>query len=306
MKQFAFILCLYFMQTLSVSAAETALGVWVWKSQAFESEKARSELISFCRREGISHLDLHLSLKKEPGGEVLQNRESLRRLLSLAAKHKISVNALRGDPKMFFEHNRTRTLRELKTILDFNQSLPAAERFAGIKYDVEPYLTQEWQDGGNSRQKVIDDYLQSLLEAKKLLKEISPQTLISTDIPSWWDKPAFATEFLGEKKLFVRHIQDLNDWTGIMSYRRDSKLVMKLVSQELAYADLKNKAASIAPALETGKLHGAEAKISFAGAAPHIFRKELARLRELCREESSVRCIMLHHYGSLRNYLSTP
>jgi len=55
---------------------------------------------------------------------------------------------LRGNPKMFFSENHERTLRELRAIVAFSETLPEDTLFKGIKYDVEPYCTKEWKAEG--------------------------------------------------------------------------------------------------------------------------------------------------------------
>ena len=109
--------------------------------------------------------------------------------------------------------------------------------------------------------------------------------------------------FEGSIKHFVHHIQDCVDWLGIMSYRREAGKIIHLVEDEITYASKQELARSIAPGMETSNIKGKDAHISFGGVPPERFRLALASLLSTYADNPNVRCIMLHHYGSLRTYL---
>ena len=56
---------------LALEGREPPLGMWVWKQIHLESEEALGELLDFCEREEITHIDQHVSIKK---GMLRQNR----------------------------------------------------------------------------------------------------------------------------------------------------------------------------------------------------------------------------------------
>ena len=101
----------------------------------------------------------------------------------------------------------------------------------------------------------------------------------------------------------MEHVQDRVDWLGIMSYRRDPSEIAKLVATELNYASKLGYLHSVAPSMETGKISGKEAYISFGGVPVKQFISSLNSLRNTYANNPYVRCIMLHHYDSLRVYL---
>jgi len=279
------------------------LGMWAWSQSTFTTEAARKDMLGFCMREGIRHIDQHVSIRKQGESYHLQNAEALSELIIDGAKRNISVNALRGEKSMFFEANHSKALDQLAAIIEFDAQLPAKVHLAGIKYDVEPYLTAEWKAGGEQRSKVIRDYLVFLKKANDLLEERAPHLELSVDVPFWWDKPEFATSFNGSNKLLVHHIQDLTDWIGIMSYRRNSADVLRLVQTELTYAGRMNKPGSVCPAVNTNEIKGAEHWTTFWGTPPATFRKTVGELQHELSGDPAVRLIMLHHYKSLVEYL---
>ena len=284
---------------LALEGREPPLGMWVWKQVHLESTEARGELLDFCEREEITHIDQHISIKN---GIVL-NAESLRDFIVKAADRGITVNALRGDKAMFFASNHERTMAAVKTIVAFNETLPEGKKLLGIKFDVEPYGSQEWKAGGDQRSQVMRDYLNYLNQVNAYLSMAAPEMELAVDVPFWWDKTEFQIVFNGQKKLFVEHVQDRVDWLGIMSYRRDPTEIAKLVATELNYASKFRYFRSVAPSMETGNITGKEAFISFGGVPVRQFRSSLSSLRNIYANNPYVRCIMLHHYDSLRVYL---
>jgi hypothetical protein len=191
----------------------------------------------------------------------------------------------------------------VKTIVAFNETLPDGKKLLGIKFDVEPYGSQEWKAGGDQRSQVMRDYLSYLNQVNAYLSMAAPGMELAVDVPFWWDKTEFQIVFDGQKKLFVEHVQDRVDWLGIMSYRRDPSETAKLVATELNYASKLGYLRSVAPSMETGNITGKEAYISFGGVPVHQFRSSLSSLRNTYANNPYVRCIMLHHYDSLRVYL---
>lgn len=301
-----FILLLMFFGALLCDAEEKqkpGLGMWVWPQKAFDTAESRKKLLAFCVEEGITHLDQHVGIKKSASGPSLQNAEALAKLVIAARKQGVTINALQGSGKMFFEHNHERALQNLREVVAFDKGLPTGIRLSGVKYDVEPYGTSEWKSGGERQKKVILDYLSFLVKANAFLSKEAPHLALTVDVPFWWDKKEFALVFDGNEKTFIQHVQDLTDSITIMSYRPDSRAVMKCVELELAYAGKIGK--SICPALETGELKGAESWISFHGKSPSVFRQAVSELQQSLAANAATKCIMIHHYNSLVTYLAT-
>lgn len=289
----------FLVMVCTVSASKPPLGMWAWKQAHFDTAQARSEMLDFCKQEGISHIDQHISIHDG----LIKNADALKCLIAEAAQRGITVNALRGDKAMFLADNHERTLNAIETLAAFNRTLPEEAKLLGIKFDVEPYLTAQWKAGGEQRDRVILEYLNCLTRAQAYLKTHSPELELAVDVPFWWDKDEYMVNFEGSIKHFVHHIQDCVDWLGIMSYRREAGKIIHLVEDEITYASKQELARSIAPGMETSNIKGKDAHISFGGVPPERFRLALASLLSTYADNPNVRCIMLHHYGSLRTYL---
>jgi len=273
--------------------------MWVWRQAHFDTAEARGEMLDFCEQEGISHIDQHVSIRNG----AIANADALKSLIVEATEHGMTVNALRGDKVMFFAENHDRTLLEIEILVDFNRTLPDGAKLQGLKFDVEPYLTPEWKAGSEQRDHVILDYLNCLARARVYLETHAPELELAVDVPFWWDNDEYVVGLEGSTKRFVHHIQDRVDWIGIMSYRREPDATVRLVADELAYASKQRLTCAVAPSMETSNITGKEANISFGGVPPEQFRAALASLRATYADNPQVRCIMLHHYGSLRTYL---
>ncbi len=284
----------------TVSASEPPLGMWAWKQTHFDTAKARSEMLDFCEQEGISHIDQHVVINNN----IITNVDALKCLIAQAAQRGITVNALRGDKAMFLTDNHESTLNAIETLVAFNRTLPEEAKLLGIKFDVEPYLSAQWKAGVEQRDRVILEYLNCLTRARAYLNTHAPELELAVDVPFWWDNEEYVVQFEGSTERFVHHIQNRVDWIGIMSYRREANKIIRLVEDEFLYASKHGQARSVAPSMETTNIKGKEAHISFGGVPTEQFRVALASLRSTYADNSIIRCVMLHHYDSLRTYLN--
>jgi len=275
------------------------IGTWVWSSSAFSTPEGREKIVRFCVKHRITHLDVHLDVAHgdEP---VLEDAEAFRDLILLAGEHHITTAALRGNPKMFLSENHERTMRELRAIIAFSETLPENTLFKGIKYDVEPYCTREWKAGGATPKRMMDDYLAFLREARSVLRAEAPGLWLAVDTPFWWDKEKFMLDFEGKRKPFSEHIQDLTDFIVVMSYRRSVQKVLSCVEAERRYAKRIKK--RIFPSLETVKLEQ-DPHISFWELPNEELWKVVPQLLEVAQEDPAVGGLMIHCYRSLAEKL---
>ena len=296
-RRIIFLLVTALAMPMSLSAEPTnGLGMWVWSKSAFLTQDARQQLVQFCVKHRINHLDVHAKMSRDNQKPILQDAEAFKDLILLAGQHNITTAALRGDPKMFFSNKHEQTLRELRAIIAFSQTLPRDTLFKGIKYDVEPYGTKEWKAKGTTREAVMRDYLTFLRNARSVLHQEAPRLWLAVDTPFWWDDDEFILEFEDKRKRFSEHVQDLTDFIVIMSYRRSAQEVLNCVEGERRYAHRINKV--IFPSLETVKLKQ-DPHLSFWGVPTEEFWKVVPQLLETAKEDPTVGGVMIHCYRSL-------
>ncbi len=282
-------------------------GMWVWHEETYQTVEQRARLLKFCRDHQFNHLDVSVQIEKKDGRASVVDPDELTDLLTRAAEAKVSICALRGSQRMFFETNYPATLAELQAIIEFNNRLPVGLRFTGVKYDVEPHTLAEWRQGGPIREKIMRDYLGCLERIRETLvseAKAAPRIKLSVDIPFWWHKPDLKVEFGGQTKPFSQHIQDLTDSVTLMSYRRDPEEVKRIVESEREYAVKIGK--QVLPGLLHSKAHNpADTPLSFYGLPTSEYLRVRHELEDWASHEAGIGGIMHHHYGSLSNSLET-
>ncbi len=280
------------------SNAEPAkgLGMWVWSNSSFSTREARQQLVDFCVKHRIRHLDVHVKMSRDSDKPILQDAEAFKDLILLAGQYNITTAALRGHPKMFLSKNHDRTLRELRAIIAFGETLPGDAQLKGIKYDVEPYCEKDWRAEGTTIGDAMRDYLAFLLKARSVLNEEASRLWLAADIPFWWDKDEFILEFEGERKRYNEHVQDLTDFIVIMSYRRSVREVLASVEGERKYAERIHKV--IYPSLETIQLQQ-DPHISFWGVPNEEFWKVIPQLLKAAEGNPAIGGVMIHCYRGL-------
>jgi hypothetical protein len=278
------------------SEAKKSLGMWVWANSSFVTDEARQQLVAFCAEHRITHLDVHADLVNKDGRVILKNAEALQDLIALAGQRNITTAVLRGSPKMFFSENHEQTLRELRALVAFSETLPRDTQFRGIKYDVEPYCTKEWKTGQRPLSTILHDYLALLRKARSILDEEAARLWLAVDMPFWWDKDKFVVEFEGKRKRINEHVQDLTDFATIMSYRRSSQKVLECVEEERRYAQRIGKV--VFPSLETVKLKQ-DSHVSFWEVPNEEFWKVVPELLKRIKQEPAIGGLMIHCYRSL-------
>ncbi len=296
----ACIVCLFaaiLAMPMHLGAASTKdLGTWVWSDSAFSTDEARQQLVRFCVEHQIGHLDIHITMSGDEDKPTVQNAEALRALILLAGRHGITTAGLRGNPRMFFSENHKQTLQELGAIITFYETLPADNLFKAITYDVEPYLTEEWRAGGESRKTVMLDYLTFLSKARDFLKKKATYLWLVADTAFWWDKDALVIEYERETKRFSEHVQDLTDFVVIMSYRCTVRKVLDCVKNERRYA--KEVSKLIFPSLETVRLKQ-DQYISFWGLPSRDLLGVVSQLLDAEKADPAMGGVMIHCYRGL-------
>lgn len=282
------------------SSPSRELGMWVWKHEDLNTAEGHDRLLAFSKRNGITRLFVEITFEGAEGARRLASQGALKELLAKAHKQGFLIEALDGHREMSLEKCRADTLQKLDEVLAFQKSLPEDGRFAGLHYDIEPYLVQRWADGDEH------GIMSETLETMRLIREkVTPEAHLSLayDIPSWYDRhpDTLSIEFNGEKKNFHEHIQDLSDYIGIMSYRREPTgpgSILDICKAELAYGAKVGK--PVYPSMETGRLKD-EPEITFYGTGPEPFHAALKEVQKC--DSPAFGGVFLHYYESLIDLL---
>ncbi|MFA9480430.1 hypothetical protein ACERK3_19350 [Phycisphaerales bacterium AB-hyl4] len=280
-------------------------GLWVWQEQWVADEAEQDRLIEFCRQYGFNMLMVQIHLDGGGGpSPALKYPDQLAELIRKAAEHGIAVEALEGGPEQALKENHDHTLAILDAIIAFDSTLPEDARLTGVHYDIEPYVLPAWQDLDDRRQ-IMLGLAQFFAKARERIDEHAPHLTLAADIPFWYDNLGEdgEVEFAGQTKNIHQHIQDICDYIGIMSYRRDAtgpNSVAEHVETEMAYAEQIGK--WVLPALETVELTDTP-QITFFGESPESFWQTHNAVREHFADRPGFGGMLTHSYRSLRELL---
>lgn len=281
-------------------------GIWVWKSDWFVTPEARLELLTFCQEHKLNRLLVQVHIDPNKSEPTMEFPEEFKTLAIEAAEMGIAMEALDGAKDMAMAVNQPRTFKILDLILEVNRQLPDGAKLKGVHYDIEPYLMPEWKAGDETRQPIMRDLLEFYTEAKRRIREDGSGMLISADIPFWYNGKNTPGDdctitFNGETKNLHMHIQDICDYIGIMSYRRNAvgrNSVTALIEEEIAYAEKIGK--QVTPALETVELKDVP-QITFYGTSPEALWEQYKLVQSTLEDRPGYGGILVHCYRSMRD-----
>jgi len=231
--------------------------MWLWETPAVTSgPDARRRLVQFCRTEGITDLFMQLPYQAEHVDErwtISWDRERLRPLIAELHAAGVTVHALDGDPKFGLPEWHGQVIATIRSIVEYNlESLPA-ERFDGIRYDIEPYLLPGF--GGVRRTQILQHYLTIVAASQAVAAQAG--LVYGVDIPAWFDERNEFFEPVAEVegRPLSELIIDIVDNVGIMDYRTQAYGADGTIAHaqtELRYAARRGKKVFVG--LETSEL----------------------------------------------------
>ncbi|MDA8084162.1 MAG: hypothetical protein M0024_10945 [Nitrospiraceae bacterium] len=222
----------------SAAPSRTSKGIWIWDMRKIAGhEKSVTERLA---ADGFNRL--YVQIQRDP--------ETLVPLLKEAAQAGIEVFAVDGDPDHIINYQPL--IDDIMKIRRFN-NLCRDACFAGIQFDVEPYLRKDFN---LRKQYYADRYLRM---ARDLRQAAGPGLRLSFALPFWFDTLS------AEGKPLSFQVTDIADEVAIMSYRTDFDEMVQSAIQELCYAATAGKPVFLG--LETTKLPDEEHVILDAGKA---------------------------------------
>ncbi len=285
-------------------------GMWVWKDKWITSEEEQDRLIAFCEQYGINLLPVQIHLDPSSvrrGQPTLKYPDQLRRLIEVAGRKGIRIEALDGAPEMALATNHQAVLAILDAIIKFNKSLGPYVSLAGIHYDIEPYLLPQWKTP--QRHRVMRQMLELFEAARLKLKLDAPHLTLSASIPFWYDKKitpedSCILKYNGQLKNLHEHIQDLTDYVAIMSYRRKAlgeDSVTENVETERAYAEWIGR--YICAGMETMYIPD-RPEVSFHGLPASEFWFQRQKIQQALAHQGGYGGVVVHSYEFFAPYLA--
>jgi hypothetical protein len=215
--------------------------MWLWETPAVTSgPDARRRLVQFCRVNGITDLFLQLPYEAERVDErwtISWDRERLRPLIAELHAAGVTVHALDGDPRFSRPEWHGQVIATIQSIAEYNRESPPAERFDGIRHDIEPYLLPGF--GGVRRTQILQQYLSIVTASQRMAAQAG--LVYGVDIPAWFDERNEFFEMVAdvEGRPVSELIIDIVDNVGIMDYRTQAYGADGTIAQaqsELRYA----------------------------------------------------------------------
>ena len=174
-----------------VSPSHRAL--WVWDPHA------GTEVVAFAHGRGITDLFLQWAPSADASG--------LREFLRAATGAGIAVHALDGWPEAALPENHAEVLKIVDAVLRFNREAPPGERFAGVHFDIEPYLLMGFD--GPLRGEILGGFVE--LQKKIAARLAGSGVAYGADLPFWFDEGTIG-QVLGSAQN-----------VGIMDYRNQAR-----------------------------------------------------------------------------------
>jgi len=242
--------CCMGLSRLMADDATPMRAMWVYETEKLlGSGKEEAELLTFAASRRITDLFLQTHFIPGTNADALEiaNAAQMKALLRAATAAGVRVHALSGDPVHTLRKNHPKVLRRVEALAAFNTGAGPAARFAGLHLDIEPHALPEWKTASEEEKRVLlTQFVEVNVAAAELLRARAPGTIYGTDIVFWLDKvqddgsPLRPITFRGVTKDAAKHLLDVADHVGIMSYRDRAEGpngIISLVKRTIAYAD---------------------------------------------------------------------
>lgn len=162
-------------------------GLFSWGHDVVEIEKGKSEN-PMSDKLFQTMGDLQLETLYQSFSEKL-SMEDIRVFLKKAEEKDIDVFMLTGEPDWAEEDTEKHITDELKRADKINRKLDGEAEIEGIMLDIEPYLTEKWED---SREEMMTEYAAALAEAYKTAEKLNLQMIVC--VPFFYDTKGFGNE----------------------------------------------------------------------------------------------------------------
>ncbi|MFD3258659.1 hypothetical protein ACE3MQ_08635 [Paenibacillus lentus] len=276
----AVLLAALFVVLLRPSVPE-AKATWLWDTKLVENHT--EDIIEFAKEQGVTTIFLQI------GNEVTD--ASYQRFVAAASQAKMEVHALNGHPEWALRGQRKEATRFLNWVKQYNKASNPEERFAGVQFDVEPYLLKGWS---TEQEATIEQWMESARVWVEIAKR--DQLKIGAALPFWLD--GIEHEELGEGRDLRQWMVDKFDYVAIMAYRDAAEAIYEVSRATLEEADERNKQVWVGVEL-TKSLEGPG--VSFYEQPLSSVTQELNRLVSLVDKHSSFEGVAVHSYESWRD-----
>lgn len=201
--------------------------LWVWRTATILADPdLRGAFLSFVERRRITRVFLYLPAgpgERAAAGYIPFSSAEVGPLLAELRARGALTYALDGDRDYVRPENHAGVYRTVERVVEHNWSVPAEQRFHGVRYDIEPYLAAGFQ--GPRRQELLDGYVQVLHGASRIAR--AGGLAFGADVPFWLDArdeetgTHFEASLEGRRARLIEHVMAVVDDMAIMNYRTE-------------------------------------------------------------------------------------
>jgi hypothetical protein len=273
------LLFLFSQNTGNAEAADRNVrATWLWNPWMIYSDEAGT--LAFLESKGVNKVYVQIDAEVPPA--------VYRSFIEKAGAKGMRIFALDGAPGWVAPKGAVHQDRLMAWIKTYQNGSPAAQKFAGIHLDVEPYLYSGW----NTNQAATVKAYQALLTKAKN----SATTLnlpLEADMPFWFDEISYKNTY-GKGILAEWVIAKTNSVT-IMSYRDSAPFIIDLVENELAFGQKYGK--TVVVGVETGQTDEGDS-ITFYEEGESFMNEQLSIVSNHYSNHPGFGGIAVHHVDS--------
>lgn len=276
--------CLIFVgsliSSLAMAQAQVAprRAVWLWDTPSIAH--ASNDLLKFAALKNVGTIYLQINMGVDDS--VYQC------FISAASSQNITVDALMGAPTWVLPAQERRVQDTLDWVTTYQNASRSGQRFAGIHFDIEPYLLPEWKTSQSTVVAGWQEVARKLVTTARLLNVPA-----SADIPFWLHTIRTADSSGTLDRWMIQKC----DSVTVMAYRNSCAGVLDIARTAL----MQGNAAGRPVWLGIETVASAEGRhISFAEFDEEYVEKQLADVERTASSTPSFAGVAVHDYAGWR------
>lgn len=203
----------------------------------------------------------------------------------------MTVFALDGSSEWVAPKGSKQQAEVLNWIANYQDNATNNQQFAGIHFDIEPYIYSGWE---TNQAQTIKAYQNLIIKAQQTAHNLNLP--FEVDMPFWFDEITYKNSF--GKGLLSEWVISHVDSVTIMAYRDTAQAIIEIVQSEMDYAKKINK--SIVIGVET--MASAEGNaVSFAEEGETYMLQQLQLVEKHYTSNLAFSGIAIHHVDSWKN-----
>lgn len=184
-------------------------------------------------------------------------------------KKSVDVFALLGAKEWARDKKGEEVIKTIRRVAEYNKGKSGSARITGVVVDVEPYLLDEWDEGGKARKKLLENYLSGMKAAYACAQE--------QKLEMWLCIPHFCDASYGED-ILESLIAEACDGIAVMNYNRTDEYMQ--IAREVGLAREYGKGVECIFELQEPYQHGLEEIHTYATVGLDALWKSAARLEK--------------------------